>query len=105
MRSESTATCTSGEPVSPSFLANSDMTSFLRSAVIDMCRSSSSKVENTKRSQFSGFEGGQSDRFSLWRRTEDREPLQIVAGNAVRKPGEEVRSDKDGVAAFQANRI
>src|SRR6185312_622761 len=105
MRSESTATCTSGDPVSPSFLANSDMTSFLRSTVIDMCRSSSSKVEDTERSKLALFEFGQCDRLSLWCRTEDRKPLQIVPRNAFRKPGEQVRSDKDGVAAFQANRI
>src|ERR1043166_5479125 len=105
MRSESTATCTSAEPVSPGFLAYSEITSCLRSVVI-VIRSSSSKVEDTERPQLSFRQFGQRDRLALGGGEKDRKPLKIVASrNDVRQPGEQIRAGEDRIAASEANRI
>src|SRR5579864_491575 len=51
MRSLSTATCTSGEPVSPSLRAYSLMTSCLRGSAIDIGSLLSLKVQHTHRTK------------------------------------------------------
>src|ERR1700751_2826926 len=99
MRSESTATCTSGEPVSPSLAPYSEISSFLRSAVIDI-RSSISKVEDTERSQLSRLNRGERNRLAIAGIKKDREPLQIVVVSFFRKTREPVRPHQDPVAAL-----
>src|SRR6185312_1364322 len=108
MRSESTATWTSGEPVSFSVAPYSFISSCLRSAVIVIIfssRSSDGKVEYTKRSQFPFRELGECHRLAVSGRKEDREPLKIVRLRGIRDPGELLGPDQDWIAAFQANRI
>src|SRR5579862_6735500 len=78
IRSERTATCTSGEPVSPVPVAYSWINDSLRSGVIDI-RSSSSKVEHTKRSQLASRKFGERNRLALGGGEIDRETLKIVA--------------------------
>src|SRR5205823_5112541 len=104
MRSESTATCTSGEPVSASFAPYSEISSFLRSAVIDI-RSSSSKVEDTERSQLSGLNRGERNGLAIASGEIDREPLQIAVVSFFRKAGEQIRPHQDRIAAAQPDRI
>src|SRR6478672_4888281 len=104
MRSESTATCTSGEPVSPSFAPYSEISTLLRSTVIDM-RSSSSKVEDTERPQFSSLQGCERHRLAIPCREKDREPLQIAGVSFFRKAREQIRSHQNRIAAAQPDRI
>src|SRR5579862_4627291 len=105
MRSERTATCTSGEPVSPVPVAYSWISVCLRSGVIDM-RSSSSKVENTKRPQLATRQLGERNRLALSGREIDRESLKIVAcARLFPDAGKQSRSHQNGIAGAQAHRI
>src|SRR3954453_12294803 len=104
MPPESTATCTSGEPVSPSFAPYSEINSFLRSTVIDI-RSSSSKVEDTERSQLSCLNRSKRNWLAVSSREIDRKPLQIVAVSFFRKTCEQICSHQNRIAAAQPDRI
>src|SRR5690242_7518130 len=104
MRPESTATCTSAEPVSPSFAPYSEISSFLRSAVIDI-RSSSSKVEDTERPQLACLQCRERNRLAIAGGKIDREPLQIVVVSFFREAREQIRPHQDRIAAAQPDRI
>src|ERR1051326_4156200 len=104
MRSESTATCTSGEPVSPSLAPYSEISSFLRSAVIDI-RSSSSKVEDTERSQLSSLQCRERNRLAIAGGKIDLWPLQIVVVSFFRETREQILPHQNRIAAAQPDRI
>src|SRR3954465_2438710 len=104
IRSESTASCTSGEPVSPSLAPYSEISSFLRSTVIDI-RSSSSKVEDTERSQLPGLQCRERNRLAIAGGKIDRKPLQIVVVSFFREAGEESCPHQNRIAAAQPDRI
>src|SRR5436853_7359697 len=105
MRSERTATCTSGEPVSPAAVAYSCISVCLRSGVIDI-RSSSSKVEHAKRPELPTSKLGKSDRLALRGGEIDRESLKIVAGGGLfLDAGKEACSHQNGIPRTQAHCI
>src|SRR6266566_4388770 len=117
MRSESTATWTSGEPVSPSPVAYCVITSFFRSAVTDIGSSRSvakplgarAEIENPERPELPLGDFRERYRLASGRREIDRPTLEIrsrvgtvLLFHQARKMR---RADEDGVAAAKANRI
>src|ERR1700744_2010332 len=103
MRSESTATWTSGEPVSSFLVAYSAISSFLRSGVIIGHRSL--KLENTEGTKLAFGDFGQCHGIVPFVREEDGQARKSVLGHSFFQPGEEIRADQDGIAASKADRI
>src|SRR5215469_4574657 len=69
-------------------------------------RSSSSKVENTKRPQLATRKLGERNRLTLSGGEIDREPLKIVAcARLFPDAGKQSRSHQNGIAGAQAHRI
>src|SRR5581483_4394272 len=106
MRSDSTATWTSGDPVSPSLVWYCATSSFLRSAVIVIVGHRSLEVEYEEWPKLAFRELGQRNRLALLCGEKNREPLKVGAvGLAFRDPRELRRTDQDRIAALQAGRI
>src|SRR5437868_8332237 len=116
MRSYKTATCTSGDPVSASEVANSVITCFFRSAVTDIISScvvarsnTCAEIENPERPQFTPGNLGERYRFAFGCREVNRLPVDLssrfAGGALLHQSCVYGRANEDGIAASMAKRI
>src|SRR5580704_17466115 len=90
MRSDRTATWTSGDPVSPDFNAYSPISTCLRSAVIDI-DAFPSTIDHSHRSKTPVFDPRQPDQKLVVPRTDDRAVAQPVEAGAFAGTGQRDR--------------
>src|ERR1700761_7693575 len=107
MRSDRIAIWTSGEPVSLAPVAFSATTSFLRSGVIifQFRTSGVGKIEHAKRPKLSFGDFGQCHGRTVFLLEEHDLALKLAVTESVLHAGEQIRTDEDGVAGSDANRI
>src|SRR5580704_5355622 len=87
MRSDRTATWTSGDPVSPDFSAYSPISACLRSAVIDI-GAFPSTIDHSHRPETPVFDPRQPNQKLVVPRTDDRAVVQPVEAGAFTKAGQ-----------------